>query len=125
MRAITKEDYPTINQWCEGWGFPEIAIEGAVPPTGFIIDDICCGWVYLTNSLVCYTEFIITNKNFANRELRKEAFKELFDGMTDFAKEQGKSIMMMSAKNPFLIKNLIEIGFVKTDSNMTNLIKHI
>ena len=125
MRAITLEDYPTINKWCEDWGFPPIAIQGAVPPTGFIIDDVCCGWVYLTNSLVCYTEFLITNKEIKDKELRKKAFKELFDGMTAFAKEEGKKIIMMSVKNPFLIKNLKEVGFVETDLNMTNLIKQI
>lgn len=125
MREITPQDYSVINGWCEEWGFPAIAIEGAVPPTGFIIDNICCGWVYLTNSLICYTEFVITNKQFKDKELRKKAFKDLFDGMTNFAKEQGKSIIMMSVKNPFLINNLKEVGFIETDLNMTNLIKQI
>ena len=129
VRQITEEHWPVINEWCRDWSFSEIAQEGLVPSYGAIAyygeTPVYSGFVYLTDSIVAHPEWIVCNKNFTDKEVRKIAFKELFSAFESYAKDNGRSLLILSVKNQFLLKSLEEIGFNKTDVEMTNLIKQI
>lgn len=128
-RQITESDYDLINSWCRDWRFPEIAQGGGtLPELGLVIsddegNDICSGFIYLTDSIFAHPEWIISNRNYKNKQNRRAAITLLFQELTEHAKSRGRTVMLLSVKNPSLMKLLEEIGFFKTDTNMTNLIK--
>lgn len=129
-RIITELDYPLINEWCKDWGFPSVAIKDLLPNYGVIIEDeenkgIWLGFVYLTDSFFAHPEWIISNKFYKNKSVRKLAFSRLFEELASYAKKNTKRVFLMSVKDQFLIKSLEAYGFNKADINMTNLIKEI
>lgn len=127
VKRIEKEDYPLLNSWYKSWGFPEMAVEGVVSQFGLIVyngdEPILAAFLYLTDSITAHPEFLVVNKEYRNKEMKKLAFTRLFTEFEDYAKLHNYKNFIMSVKNPFLIKSLEDNGFFKTDINMTNLIK--
>jgi hypothetical protein len=130
IRKITKEDYSIIGRWCKAWGFPDLTQQEALlPKNSFIVScneiDVCCGFLYFTDSLFAHPEWIISNKEYKDKTTRKIAFKKLFEAMEDEAKKNGFGLFLMSVKDKSLMRFLKEIDFIETDTNMTNFLKKI
>ncbi len=117
-------DYNMLVKWWESWGWPAIPKQ-LLSMTGIIVLNnnvgVCAGWLYRTDSAVCWAENYIINKD-APKELRKGSIEFLIEKLIKEAKESGFSMMMSSVRHPGLIKKLLDAGCQEQyDTNMSNL----
>ena len=121
------KDYKTVKKWWKAWGWTPF-LKVLLPPTGIMISyegkDICAGWIYKTDTPICWFENIISDKG-ADRKIRDKALDVLLDSMNGTAKNLGFHAAMTSVSSSSLIKRLGEHGYKETDKNMTNYLKEL
>lgn len=109
-----EKDLHTIHEWCRAYNIIPYHAD-TLSSSGYIISDICAGWLYKTNSKVCYMENFIANKNKTKAE-RNEALDMLFTELINEAKKDGYKFMLTTSKMQNMIKKGTEkFGFVKLD----------
>lgn len=122
-----QKHYKTICEWWKWWKWPELPLE-SLPKTGLVacVDEspVCAGWVYRTDSNICWMEWIISNPQ-AGKAERHAAIELLLDALTESAELMGYKVIFTSARNQHLIRRLNGRGFAVTDREMTNLTKVI
>jgi SAM-dependent MidA family methyltransferase len=124
-RLITESDYDNILKvWWKDWRWQ-------APPKDFLpLDfngiivsnedfDICACFIYNTNSQVSWLEFIISNFDVKDRELRKAALKFMIETVKNSL--QSKYIYT-SMRNQPLINSMKDLGFVEGSKDCTELI---
>ncbi len=130
IRELSETDYDDIlvgwwNQW--GWMPPQRDFLPNDGKGGIIIYDkdipVCAGFMYLTNSKVAWVDWIISNKEYTNREQRKDAIKLLVSALTEICKKSGSKYSYALIKNESLIGTYEELGYVKGDSYTNEMIK--
>lgn len=117
----TSEIYGTTCTWWGENGWPVVA-PLMLPPTGFIVPGMCVGYLYETNSGVALLEWIVGTKN-ADKAQRSLAIDILIKTMIVSAKERGFKALFTSTKNKSLINRYEKQGFLKTDTESTNLVR--
>lgn len=130
IRALTEEDYENILVgWWRDWKW-QPPLRDFLPDNGkggiMILDGdapICAGFIYLTNSKVCWVDWIISDRMYTNKGARKEAIRLLVGSLTNIAKSSGAKYVYALIKNESLIKTYEEIGYVKGDSYTHEMIK--
>lgn len=121
MRKLDlQKDYPTLEKWWASHNWPAVPRE-ALPETGLIIDDMCAGFMYKTDSCLAWIEWIVANKE-APRTLRAISLQKLVKGLQAEAKAQGFTKVFSAVKHPNLIKLYQELGFMQTDGEMTHFV---
>lgn len=130
IRELNDSDYEDILVgWWKDWKW--------VPPQkdflpndgkgGIIIFDddvpICAGYMYLTNSKVGWVDWIISNRNYTNKELRKDSISLLVSRLTDICKLIGCKYVYALIKNQSLINTYEGLGYIKADSYTSEMIK--
>lgn len=124
MRFIEIDvDYDMISSWWTGYSFPVVPKE-SLPKNGLIIEGICAGFLYCTDSNIAWLEFVVGNP-VASKEVRKSGLTELLSGLTGLAKELGYDVLFSSVSHQNLMDRYLEAGFKKTDINMTNFVRVI
>ncbi|KZE77495.1 hypothetical protein AV926_14060 [Myroides marinus] len=123
-RIIKEEDYTELLTWWKWHRFSPPLLE-MLPNSGVMISkegvNICAGYIYFTNSKICWIEFIVSNPNY--RELdRKEAIKELILQLGYIAKDNGFKVAYTNLKNPSLIKFFSDVGYHEGSINTTEMI---
>lgn len=120
------KDYGVISKWCESWGWPAFPLE-YLPTEGIVISDgdvdICAGWLYKTDSMVCWAENYISNKE-ATKEQRDKGLRYLIDELTEIARAFDYKLMMSTihSSNKGMINKLLDSGFEgQYETNMCNL----
>jgi hypothetical protein len=125
IRNFDLDDYLEVEKWWKSWGWSPI------PPTflsstGFVVESdklICAGWLYKTDSAVCWAENYIANKEVGKKE-RAEGLDMLIETLIQEGKKEGFKVMMSSTRCPFLIKKLLKAGCEKIyDTGMSNLVR--
>lgn len=128
----TPRDYKTICDWGKFWRFP-------IPPSNFLPDnglggimvigedgkELCCGFLYETNSSACWMEYIISNPEIKDKVARKESIEYLVSTITEIARNRGYEYVFTVVKNENLINKYLSCGFVKGTQNSTEMIKVI
>lgn len=124
-RLITESDYDNIlKQWWKDWRW-QAPPKDFLPMdfNGIIISDdnqdICACFIYNTNSQVSWLEFIISNFDVKDRELRKSALEFMIETVKNSL--QSKYIYT-SMRNQPLINNMKNLGFVEGSKDCTELI---
>ena len=125
-RYYTEDDYSTLAQWWEAWGWPVVP-KAALPKTAIIISkegvDLCACFLYKSDSCICWAEYFISNKS-APKDLRKGSIEFLLERIAIEAREQGFTIMISSVKHRGLIKKLIASGYnPEYEKGMSNLMR--
>jgi hypothetical protein len=130
IRELNEKDYEDILVgWWKDWGWepPQRDFLPDEGKGGIIIYDgdvpICAGYMYLTNSKVGWVDWIISNKNYTNKELRKDAISMLVSRLTDICGLVGCKYVYALIKNQSLIKMYEELGYIKGDSYTSEMIK--
>jgi len=107
-RYLTVEDYSKLVEWWEKWKWTPLA-QSSLPDNGeggVMISnegvDICAGFLYLTNSDFGWIEFIVSNPDEKNKEIRKEALTLLIDTLSKLAKDRGCRLILTSVNNKSL-----------------------
>jgi len=126
--------YPIICNWWKEWNWPPVNPR-CLPDDGIIIDEegenICAGWLWLTNSSMCVVDLIVTAKKKFAGNLRKEALDYLIINLEQLATFRGFKEVFTCARNPYLIKKLLNLDYGKDsktgqgDDNVTVFIKKI
>tara|TARA_Y100001951_G_scaffold105270_1_gene121332 strand:+ start:2293 stop:2697 length:405 start_codon:yes stop_codon:yes gene_type:complete len=130
IRQLEPTDYDTLLvKWWDAWGFKP-------PPRDFLPDGgtggllisnnetpVCAGFIYMTNSKISWINWIISNKEYKNKN-RNSAIKTLLKQLIDTAINSDAYYVFASNNNKFLINKFTDLGFVK-GSKSTELILKI
>lgn len=119
VRAYTSLDYPTLCSWQSARN-KEMFQSDLLSDIGFIVDDKACGFLYTTNSKVCYIETLLSNPN--NKDTK--AIDEVVEAIISKAKELGFNLILSTTKLNVVTSRAITHGF-NYESNYTLLTKQI
>ena len=121
VRALQESDWETLQEWWVKWNWPTVTKEmlplngcgGLIVYKGDI--PIVAGFLYLTNSNIAWMEWIISNKDYKEKD-RKEALKTLILGLEDIALSVSKDIIFSVSKSKSLINIHKELGYTIDES---------
>jgi hypothetical protein len=131
IRIAKHIDYETLKVWWSFWRFPAPPIQ-FLPRyeedkfNGLIVSingkDLAAGFLYETNSNMCWIEYIVTNPK-TTAEERDEAIVKLLEELSISAKNLGYQIIFSSIKSESLISKYIKSGFIEGSKGTSELIK--
>jgi len=130
IRKLEHSDYDEIlTKWWKDWRW-------SVPPRDFLPDDatggliaydgdvpVCAGFVYMSNSKLGWVEFVVSNRDYRNKENRKLYLSTLIDSLGNILKNVGAKYTYVSLKNESLINIYEELGYVKGSKGCFEMIK--
>lgn len=127
VRVLTEEDYPVLCRWWSWFRFPPPP-QDCLPGNGtsgiMVMKDgvnICAGFIYFTNSKLCWLEFIVSNPDYREKD-RVEAIQFLINELAGIAQRKGFKGVFSSIKNKNLIKHYEACNFQKNE-NTTEFVK--
>jgi len=116
VRFLKEDDYEVLCQWWKAWRW-------TAPPRDFLPENgtggimvqkdgvnIVAGFVYFTNSAIAWSEFIISNFDYKDKD-RKEAIKILIYELNELSKSKGSKYIYTVVKNQNLKKMYQEMGY--------------
>lgn len=116
IRPIEDKDYELLCGFWSDWGWVA-PTKDFLPDCGMIVYNdevpIIGGYLYATNSKVAWVEWIISNKNYTNRENRKIAINLLVQTLTNIAQKSGFKYVYTILKHEGLIKAYESVGYIK------------
>lgn len=130
LRQLEESDWEMLQSWWKAWGWPEMTkdlmpLEGL---GGLIIEKegkpIASGFVYLTNSKVAWTEWIVSDPDYREDD-RIEALKILVQGLEEVAIQAGCKIVLSVGRNKGLLNIHKELGYTVDDSPSYEISKKI
>lgn len=127
VRTLTETDYDDILVgWWRDWKWTA-PTKDFLPNIGIIVYDedtpVCAGYVYTTNSSVCWVDWIISNFNYKDRKKRKEALTLLVNTLTTMSTYYNSKYCYALIKNKSLINIYKELGYIEGDSYTSEMIK--
>lgn len=123
VRAVVPSDYPTLVAWWSAQNFPTIPPQ-FLPTTGLIIDGLCAGFLYGSDSAICWLEWVVANPE-ADKAERRAALDELIEALAANAASRGYKAIFTSVVHPGLLERYKQHGFVITDNGVTHLLRSI
>ena len=97
---------------------PNNGTDGIVIINSETKEKICAGFIYVTNSEVAWLEFIVSNFEVKDKELRKQAIAFLISQLSILSK---KKYIFTSVKNKNLINHFENLGFKIGSKNTTEM----
>ena len=111
IRKIDLEkDYAILSQWLEGHSKP-IFDKKLYSNSGFMVDEIVAGFLYKTNSSICFIENIISNP-ISEKNARRTAINTLFDEIIKEAKNEKFQMIFTAVILNSLHSSFIDAGFI-------------
>jgi hypothetical protein len=123
IKPFEESDHPLLCSWWEEHGWAPVSLN-MLPKIGYIVDDICAGFLYINDSKLCHLEWIIADPK-SDKNKRSEALNVLISTLCFTAKEYGCEAVFTATKHKSLIERYKSNGFFITDLDMTHLIKRI
>ena len=124
-RPYTPDDYPQAAKWWESHNFPAPIPESALPDSGIVVfedgNDVCMGWLYLTNSSIAWIGFVVGSNEVSPRVLH-EGILKLFESLNRLALAKGYSAVYANFGLRGLLKSLEKIGFKQGGTNYTEMV---
>jgi hypothetical protein len=108
-RKFESKDLSIINCWYRERGSAQLT-EDAIPSLGFIVDDIGAGFIYQTDSCLCFIEGYVANPA-TSKEDRKEAFDIITANLIMAAKEAGYTKILAFTEHPEIKKRCLRYDF--------------
>lgn len=121
--------YETLERWWKAHGWAPVPAD-ALPKTGVVVvggdgAPICAGFLYATDSSLCWLEWVVADPESAT-ETRSAALDVLISSLLFIATERGFKQVFTSARHQRLIGRYeAHFGFIPADTGMTNLIKRL
>ena len=95
---------------------------------GFIVEKdktpIVAGFLYTTNSKVGWMEWIVSDKNYKNKD-KKDAIELLITGMEHVARSSGCKIILSIGRNKSLINSHKQLGYMVDSKPSYEIVKQI
>ena len=118
IRVLTDADYYNILcKWWKDWGWDNPPDLDLLSDDGIIIFDgdepVCAGFLYLSNSKMCYISWIVSSKTYRKKPNRKEYIKVLIDTLSRIGKDLGYTYCYINFDNKNLTHSCEELGFNK------------
>lgn len=123
IKRFEHSDYPLLVEWWKSHKWPSVPQE-CLPQIGFIVNDLCAGFLYQTDSSICIMEWIIADKK-SDLVKRRESLDILIATLSNEAKNLGFKHIFTSTPHTSLISRYKKLGFNQTDTNVTNLLRSI
>jgi hypothetical protein len=130
VRSLQESDWETMQAWWEAWGWPEVT-KDLMPLDGLgglMIEKngvaIASGFLYLTNSKVAWTEWIVSDPEY-RQEDRAKALSMLVSGLENIAVSAGYKIILSVGRNKGLLNIHKELGYTVDDSPSYEISKKI
>lgn len=130
LRSIQESDWETMQSWWKTWGWPEMT-KDLMPMDGLgglIIEKegkaIASGFLYLTNSKVAWTEWIVSDPEYREDD-RADALKLLIQGLEDIAIAADCKIILSVGRNKGLLNIHKELGYAVDDKPSYEISKKI
>jgi hypothetical protein len=122
LRIVSAEDYPMLESWWTGHGFPPVP-KRLLPPLGVIFADAAAGWLYMDNggTGVAMMEWLVTNPKGRPLECAR-ALTRVVEFLKAEAKRMDYPIILTTCKQPSLARLLQRSGFDTSDSGMIHLL---
>lgn len=114
---------PEVNSWLEERKLP-ILHQTFLPLTGFIVENTAVGFLYKSDSSICWIEWLVSNSK-VDKEIRSAALDLVIDNLLSEAKAWGAKAVFTSVDNPKLLERYKKHGFQVSDTNVTHLIKGV
>lgn len=130
IRKLIDSDYENILiEWWQAWGW-DAPKRDFLPDNGtgglIVFDDdtpVCAGFVYVTNSSVCWVDWIISSRDYKKKPNRRVAIDLLIESLTRLCENNGAKYGYALIKNPSLIKVYENAGYQKADNYNIEMIK--
>lgn len=115
-----------LSGWWEKWGWGTVSQPPlyVLPKTGYISNDVAAGFLYLTNSSLCWLEWVVVNPE-ADKISRNESIDEVIKFCIAVAKESNSSSIFSSTRPGAFVARLKDHGFKESDLGMTNLVCNV
>ena len=131
VRQFNISDYNELVEWWSFWRFPAPTLN-LLPVidndkiNGIISNingtNVACGFLYFTNSDICWIEFIVANPNVSKKD-RSEGLNIMIEKLCEEAKLMGFKIVFSSIKQESLINRMKNLGFIEGTIGSTELVK--
>lgn len=124
-RFYKPSDYELIASWWTEQKWTPVPMD-MLPDLGLIsiVDDkaVCAGFLYTSNSKTVWMEWVIADPK-SDKQTRAFALEQLIENLLTMAKLKKAKYVVTSVMHPKLIERLEQKGFIKTDTNMQNMVK--
>lgn len=107
VRRYEPKDFEQIKAWGEQWGAEYD--EAQFPQVGFIVDGVAAYFLYSTDSVCCWLENMVTNRE-AEKEERKRALDLIVDAILSEARSLGFKVAYATTKNISAAKRAKTLG---------------
>lgn len=122
----TIDYYSELKEWWSAWRFTAPSID-MLPKNVFVISyggiNICAGFLYQTGTSIHWMEYIVSNFEIKERELRRDAIMKLLMVISETSKRIGGSVIFSSLRNESLMNHMKAAGFMVGSSGCVEMIK--
>lgn len=105
------EDYNQLEEWGNNRDVSPPQLE-LLPTTGFIVDDVACGFLYLTNSAVGFLEAFMANPK-ADKNNRSEALNSITLKLIELAEVNQCKVLKCDTKIDAIVNRAKSFGFTE------------
>jgi hypothetical protein len=130
LRQLKESDWEILSDWWKAWGWPDMN-KDLMPMDGLgglLVEKdgkpISAGFLYLTNSKVAWTEWIVSDPDYREDD-RKESLSILVKGLEDVAITNGYKIILSIGRNKGLLNIHKELGYTVDDDPSYEISKKI
>lgn len=130
IRSIQESDWEMLQNWWKAWGWPEMS-KDLLPLNGLgglIVEKeskpIAAGFLYLTNSKVAWTEWIVSDPDYREDD-RKDCLTMLVRGLEEVAVSTGYKIVLSVGRNKGLLNIHKELGYTVDEKPSYEISKKI
>tara|TARA_R100000544_G_scaffold36890_1_gene26237 strand:+ start:284 stop:691 length:408 start_codon:yes stop_codon:yes gene_type:complete len=129
--SLVDTDYDNILVgWWEAYGFSAPAKE-FLPDNargGIMVYDgerpVCAGFIYETNSLTAWSEWIISDKTYKGKD-RGNSISLLLQSLEELARDKGFKFIFANNNNKALVRHYKKNGYTVGCTNSTEVVKAI
>lgn len=127
LHDFRQENYELIKGWWTSRNYPAAMYEH-LPPNGIIIclqgKAVCAGFLFLTDANLAVIGNLVSDPN-VPKEVRQPSIDFLIKFLSSRAKDKGYTLVCCSTNIPKLQKRFEDLGFIKTDENVSQFARRV
>lgn len=108
-RPVEIKDHNTINLWQNAHGLARLE-EHLFPSVGYIVENVAAGFLYQTDSSLCFIDGYISNPA-SDKAERREAFDQITDNVIRTARDHGFRNILAYTQHPEIMKRCVRYQF--------------
>lgn len=123
IRLVNDSDYDMLCGWWDDWGWTPPQ-KDFLPTIGVVVEEVAAGFLYVTNSKVCWVDWIISDKNYRGED-RDDIINVVLASLEEISKDYDAKFLYALIKHKKLMEKYEAMGYVKGDSDAVEMIKSI